>query len=82
VSTEICPDVLLPLERLAPGDHAEVIEVSGEPAWVGRLAELGVRPGSLLRLLRGGSPCLIQVGGSSLSLRGEQTLQILVRLCS
>jgi hypothetical protein len=27
----------------------------------------------------GGSPCLVLVGGSRLSLRGEQAMQILVR---
>jgi ferrous iron transport protein A len=56
-----------------------VCDVSGEPAWVRRLAELGIRVGSRLRVLRGGSPCLVQVGGGRLSLRGELALQVLVR---
>jgi Fe2+ transport system protein FeoA len=72
-------DVLLPLEYLSPGEWADVAEVHGEPGWVGRLAELGVRIGCRLQVLRGGYPCLLQVGGSRLSLRGEDLLQILVR---
>jgi Fe2+ transport system protein FeoA len=70
---------IVPLELLNPGEWAEVVEVSGEPGWVGRMAELGVRAGTRLQLLRGGSPCLFQVGTCRLCLRGEQAMQIMVR---
>ena len=70
---------LLPLECLRPGESAEVADVSGEPSWVCRLAELGVCIGCRLLMLRGGSPCLIQVEGCQLSLRGDGSMQILVR---
>lgn len=70
---------LLPLELVRAGEWAEIEEVTGEPHWVGRLAELGLRAGSRLQMLRQGSPCLLQVGGCRLSLRGESALQILVR---
>jgi Fe2+ transport system protein FeoA len=72
-------ETLLPLELLRPGEWAEVADVSGEPTWIGRLAELGVRVGCRLCLLSGGCPCLLQVGGCRLSLRGEEALRILVR---
>ncbi len=72
-------DLVLPLECLRPGEWAEVCDVSGEPAWVCRLAELGVRVGCRLQMLRGGSPCLVQIGGGRLSLRGDQAMQVLVR---
>lgn len=72
-------DTLLPLELLRPGEWADVAEVTGEPTWVSRLAELGLRTGSRLRLLQPGWPCLLQIGGSRLSLRGEHGTQILVR---
>lgn len=71
--------MLLPLELLGTGEWADVADVTGEPAWVGRMAELGVRIGSRLQVLQPGSPCLLQVGGSRLSLRGETAMQILVR---
>lgn len=54
-------------------------EVHGEPGWVSRLAELGVRIGCRLRVLQGGCPCLLQVDGGRLTLRPECALQILVR---
>lgn len=71
--------MLLPLELLSPGEWADVAEVSGEPGWVGRLAELGVRAGSRLKVLQPGSPCLFQVDGARLSLRSDLAMQILVR---
>ncbi len=72
-------DVLLPLDCLPSGEWAEVAEVAGEPRWVGRLAELGLRIGSLVKVLQPGSPCLLEVGGCRLSLRIGDTSQILVR---
>ena len=72
-------DTLLPLELLNTGEWADVAEVSGDPSWVCRMAELGVRTGCRLCMLRPGSPCLLQVGGCRLSLRGECAMQILVR---
>jgi ferrous iron transport protein A len=70
---------LLPLDCLHSGEWAEVVEVTGEPRWVGRMAELGVRRGSVLRVLQPGSPCLLEIGGCRLSLRTDSALQILVR---
>ena len=72
-------DLVLPLELVQAGEWAEIEEVTGEPNWVGRLAELGLRAGSRLQMLRQGSPCLLLVGGCRLSLRAESALHILVR---
>jgi len=72
-------EVLLPLEMLRAGEWADVEDVAGEPDWVGRMAELGVRIGCRLRVLQPGSPCLLQVGGCRLCLRGQCLTQILVR---
>jgi Fe2+ transport system protein FeoA len=73
------PNLLLPLEMVDGGHWAEVAEVCGEPTWVGRMAELGVAAGCRLRVLQPGSPCLLQVGGCRLCLRGDDAAQILVR---
>jgi ferrous iron transport protein A len=71
--------MLLPLDLVQPGEWAEVEEVLGGPSWVSRLAELGLRSGSKLQVLRQGSPCLLRIGGSRLSLRGEPGTRVLVR---
>ncbi|HMC64915.1 MAG TPA: FeoA family protein [Gemmataceae bacterium] len=70
---------LLPLEVLRPGEWADVAEVHGEPNWISRMAELGLRTGSRLQVLQSGSPCLLRIDGSRLSLRSDLAMQIWVR---
>jgi Fe2+ transport system protein FeoA len=72
-------DSLVPLELVADGEWAEVGDVAGEPSWVGRMAEIGVRVGSRLQVLRQGKPCLLRIGSSRLSFRDESRVHILVR---
>jgi ferrous iron transport protein A len=72
-------DMLMPLDMLQSGQWADVAEVAGEPSWVGRMAELGLRAGCRVQVIQPGSPCLLHVGGSRLSLRGDATALILVR---
>jgi Fe2+ transport system protein FeoA len=69
---------VMPLEMLRRGEVAEVAEVHGEPAWVGRMAELGIRTGSRVRVLQPGAPCVLMVGESRLTLRGDDAFHILV----
>jgi Fe2+ transport system protein FeoA len=71
--------MLMPLDMLGPGEWAEVEEVSGHAAWVGRLAELGIRQGCRLQVVQPGAPCLLNVGGCKLCLRSSECSQILVR---
>ena len=71
--------MLLPLDMLAAGERAEVADVCGDPAWVGRLAELGIREGCKLQVLQPGSPCLLDISGCRLCIRGGDSSQILVR---
>lgn len=72
-------ELLLPLELLRRGEWGEITEVQGDPAWVGRMNELGLRLGSRVQVLQPGIPCLLRIGNSRLSLRGEDAMQILVR---
>jgi Fe2+ transport system protein FeoA len=70
---------LLPLQLMPEGQWADVAEINADAQWVCRLAELGVRSGSRLRLLRRGRPCLLQVGDLRLSLGSDLAMRILVR---
>jgi len=70
---------LLPLELIRNGEWAEIEDIHGEPTWISRMAELGVRVGSRLQVLRQGRPCLLRIGTSRLSLRDESGMRILVR---
>jgi len=71
--------MLMPLDMLRAGEWGEVADVSGDPCWVGRLAELGVREGCRLCVLQPGTPCLLQVADGKLCLRGGDCAQILVQ---
>lgn len=71
--------MLIPLEMLRAGEWAEVADVTGDPSWVGRLAELGLRRGSRFCVLQPGSPCLLQVAGCKLCLRAGECSHILVQ---
>lgn len=71
--------MLLPLDMIAAGEWAEIAEVHGDPSWVGRLSELGLRQGCRFQVLQSGSPCLLQVSHCKLCLRGSECSQILVR---
>lgn len=78
VSSEIS-NIVVPLDVLATGDWAEVAEVTGEPQWVCRMAELGLRIGCQLQVVQAGCPCLLRIGGGRLCLRGTAPEHILVR---
>jgi ferrous iron transport protein A len=71
--------MLLPLDMLRAGEWADVEEVTGVPAWVGRLAELGIRQGCRLQVVQPGATCLLNVGGCKLCLRPGECSQIMVR---
>lgn len=58
-----------PLELLNDGQEARIVDVCGDTVQVHRLAEIGIRCGSLLRMIRHGEPCLLAVDGRRLSLR-------------
>lgn len=71
--------MLMPLDMVDAGEWAEVEEVTGRPEWVGRLADLGIRRGCRLQVVRAGTTCLLSVSGCKLCLRGGECSQILVR---
>jgi ferrous iron transport protein A len=73
------PPDAVPLELLRPGEWADIADVGGDPSWVCRMAELGLRPGCRLQMLQSGAPCLLQVAGCRLCLRSCNSSQILVR---
>jgi ferrous iron transport protein A len=76
------PRELLPLDMLRAGEWADVADVGGDPAWVCRMAELGLQAGCRVQMVQDGTPCLLRVAGCKLCLRGDDSAQILVRLLS
>jgi ferrous iron transport protein A len=68
----------IPLVALRPGEFAEIQQVAGPAEHVRRLEELGVRSGAVLAMVRDGSPCIIRVGGSTLCIRNDELLRVMV----
>lgn len=69
---------MVPLHCLGSAEWAEVTQVDGDPHWVARLADLGLRAGVQLRMIQPGSPCLFEIGATRLSLRPDADLSVFV----
>jgi ferrous iron transport protein A len=72
---------IVALESLAVGEGGRITDISGDPNFVTRLNEMGLRVGTALRMIRSGRPCLIAVDHQRLSFRTEDNVLILVELC-
>ena len=72
--------MFIPLDMLRAGECGRVQEITGESAWVGRLAEMGLREGCKLQVLQPGTTCLLNVDGCRLCVRGQESSQILVQV--
>lgn len=69
---------VLPLDLLQAGEEASIVELIGDESQVHRLAEMGLRVGANIRMVRPGSPCLLALDGKRLSIRLAQDLEVLV----
>jgi ferrous iron transport protein A len=68
----------LPLSFLDSGQVAEIRQLIGPSEAIRRLQELGLRTGTRVEIVRGGSPCIVRVGGSTLCFRDDEQVRILV----
>ncbi len=68
----------IPLSLLRAGEIADVSELVGPIDQVRRLEELGLRGGARVEIVRGGSPCIIRIGGSTLCVRNDPRVNVLV----
>ncbi len=69
----------IPLDCLPPGRTAEISQLAGCPEHVQRLQEMGLREGTLVKMVRHGRPCIIRVGGYKLCFRRSDELSVQVR---
>jgi ferrous iron transport protein A len=68
----------MPIGALCRGEVASVSQVVGSPETVRRLEELGLRCGTRVEIVRGGTPCIVRVAGSTLCFRDDEGVRILV----
>lgn len=72
---------MIPLDQLQPGDRASVVRLGGERGFRRRLMELGLLPGTSLRMVRRvdvGALLEVEVRGAHLSLRQREAAELLV----
>jgi Fe2+ transport system protein FeoA len=69
---------MIPLRSLPPGQTGQVGEVVGDPRHVHRLHELGLRQGSMVEMIRSGTPCIIRMSGNKMCFRDNNVLNVLV----
>lgn len=69
----------LPLNLLSAGEMGDVVDVIGPEAAVHRLAELGIRPGVPIAMIRTGDPCIVGFGDVRFSLRLDPDVEIFVQ---
>jgi ferrous iron transport protein A len=70
------------LADVAPGQSAEVLAISGDPALVQRLYEMGLLEGETVEVVARaplGDPIEIRFGNSRLSLRKAEAANVTVR---
>lgn len=71
---------VVPLELLIAGEEARIVDVDGRQELVDRLAEMGLREGVVLRMVRPGQPCILAIGNHRLSFRGDDAACVLVQV--
>lgn len=71
-------ETVLPLDLLKSDEEASIVELNGDVKLVHRLAEMGLRVGALVRMVKPGAPCLLALDGKRLSLRLSEGVEVLV----
>ncbi|MDD1729138.1 MAG: ferrous iron transport protein A [Methanospirillum sp.] len=72
---------VITVEKMLPGSSAVISEIFGEPLVKRRLMEMGVLPGSVLKLIKWaplGDPAECQIRGYKLSIRRSEAAMISV----
>ncbi len=71
---------VVPLHCLNANERGTVRELDGDEHTVMRLQEMGIRPGTQLRMVKPGMPSLVCVDGKRFSIRCDGSIDILVEL--
>lgn len=66
------------LEQLTHGKSAKIVDLIGSSTEVSLLADVGLRIGATVRMLRAEKPCVVRVAGSRICLRPRQ-VQVIVQ---
>lgn len=68
----------VPIELLAAGEEAVIVDVDGRADLVVRLEEMGLHSGAHVRMIRPGSPCIVELNRQRFSFRFDESVTVLV----
>lgn len=71
---------IVPLSLMTPGQTGQICDVSGEETLIRRLDELGLRPGTEVRLVQAGQPCIVAIHDQRYSFRTDGNAVVLVEV--
>lgn len=71
---------IVPLAQLRPGECGRIHDLPCDSVDSVRFAEMGLREGVAVRMIRSGQPCLVALGDQRLSFRGGDSDDILIEL--
>lgn len=70
----------VPLDCLRAGEAGRIADVAGCDEVVTRLAEIGLREGATVRMVKTGSPCILALNEQRLSFRPEECTHVFVEI--
>lgn len=70
----------VPLDCLQANETGQVAWIEGKSDFVTRLAEMGLRQGTTIRMIQPGTPCILALNGQRMSLRVEADTHVFVEL--
>ena len=68
------------LNECQTGDEADIVAVEAETNVAARLRELGLVPGTRVRVSRSGSPMILEIGASRVCLRADELVGVHVQV--
>lgn len=71
---------MVPLQFLHDGEMARIVSLDGDPPFVARLNEMGLREGEVLQVLHSGQPCIVAIGNHRLTFRGGESAHLFVEV--
>ena len=71
---------LVPASSMAQREYGQIRMMNGNEQATHRFAEMGIRPGAQIQLIRHGKPSMVAVDGRKFSMRAEDLDEILVQV--
>lgn len=79
-SSSVTCSQIVPIDLLQASECGRVVEMVASEDWLHRLAELGLREGVTVRMVKPGEPSIIAVQGHRFSYRCDSSTMVLVEV--